>query len=133
MGTFSMCNYDDISVTCCNKQKTWTFKYFYHRFSIISGNKEDIQNFKNEIEKEIDNIKGHADERIETRYNSLKQIIQKQMIHEVVESIQPITIDGRPWNKTLGLPPLRGSYKSKALAHDLKSLGYKKGKFFYTW
>jgi hypothetical protein len=98
----------------------------FNGMEIISGNKEDIQNFKNELDREIDSIKGHADDRIETRYNNLKHIIQKQMIHEVVESIQPITIDGRPWNKTLGLPPLRGSYKSKTLAHDLKSLGYKK-------
>jgi len=98
----------------------------FNGMEIVSGSKGDIENFKNDLDREIEHIQEAGDDKIENRYNNLKQIIQKQMISEVVESIQPITIDGRPWNKTLGLPPLRGSYKSKTLAHDLKSLGYKK-------
>jgi hypothetical protein len=48
------------------------------------------------------------------------------MVKDVLGAIHPLTIDGRPWNSSLGVPPLRGSYASIALNSDLEQLGLKK-------
>jgi len=104
--------------------------------SVVSGENEEIERFRNKLDKKLSDIERKHPEPLESldgaankiseKYSSLKLMIQKQMVKDVLGGIHPLTIDGRPWNSSLGVPPLRGSYASIALNSDLEQLGLKK-------
>lgn len=101
-------------------------------YSVVSGEEGEIQQLKATVDRKLKNINRRKQkqptdtEAILNKYSSIKLMIQRQMVKDVIQEIQPLTLDGKPWNASMGMPPLRGSYDSLTLTHDLESLGLKK-------
>lgn len=99
---------------------------------VVSGEEEEIEAFRNDLDRRLHDIdRMHPDhdetvDQINNKYSNLKQMIQRQMVNDVMRNIHPLTMEGLPWNSTIGMPPLRGSYNSIQLSTELEQLGLKK-------
>lgn len=104
--------------------------------NVVSGEADELARFKNKLDKKLEQIERSnvptprdlhdAADKISGKYASLKLMIQQQMVKDVIKAIHPLTLDGLPWNSSMGTPPLRGSYDSVTLSSDLEQLGLKK-------
>lgn len=99
---------------------------------VVSGEDREIEEFRSDLDRRLGDIdRMHPDhdesvDEINNKYSNLKQMIQKQMVNDVMRNIHPLTMGGQPWNMTVGMPPLRGSYNSIQLSTELEQLGLKK-------